>query len=105
MCKNALKVKITVMRKTEYKDLMDLLEIKQENPCDMKIGDVYISENGEIPKGFCESAFETLRPFVTQLSEGGGKFYGDWMKNEKSALLSCNDGFRPVSFLIETMDE
>lgn len=27
------------------------------------------------------------------------------MKNPKSAMISCNDGFRPVSFLIETTDE
>ena len=27
------------------------------------------------------------------------------MKNKKSAMISCNDGFRPVSFLIETLDE
>lgn len=26
-------------------------------------------------------------------------------ENPKSAMISCNDGFRPVSFLIETMDE
>ena len=26
-------------------------------------------------------------------------------QNPKSAMISCNDGFRPVSFLIETMDE
>lgn len=28
-----------------------------------------------------------------------------WMKNPKLAMISCNDGFRPVSFLLETMDE
>ncbi len=27
------------------------------------------------------------------------------MKNKKSAMLSCNDGFRPVSFLLETLKE
>ena len=27
------------------------------------------------------------------------------MKNPKSAMLSCNDGFRPVSFLLEALDE
>lgn len=27
------------------------------------------------------------------------------MKNRKSAMISCNDGFRPVSFLIEVLDE
>ena len=32
-------------------------------------------------------------------------FYDGWMKNPKSAMISCNDGFRPVSFLLETMEE
>ena len=27
------------------------------------------------------------------------------MKNPASAMLSCNDGFRPVSFLVEALDE
>ena len=27
------------------------------------------------------------------------------MKEPKSAMISCNDGFRPVSFLLEAMDE
>jgi len=27
------------------------------------------------------------------------------MKNPKSAMISCNDGFRPVSFLIETVED
>lgn len=27
------------------------------------------------------------------------------MKNPRSAMLSCNDGFRPVSFLLEALDE
>ena len=39
------------------------------------------------------------------LSHGGSNLYNGWMKNEKSAMISCNDGFRPVSFLIEAMEE
>lgn len=27
------------------------------------------------------------------------------MINEKSSMISCNDGFRPVSFLIEALEE
>ena len=27
------------------------------------------------------------------------------MKNPRSAMLSCNDGFRPVSFLVEALNE
>ena len=55
--------------------------------------------------GFCQSAWDTLSPFVLALSHGGENFYDGWMKNPKSAMLSCNDGFRPVSFLVETLDE
>ena len=31
------------------------------------------------------------------------EFYDGWMKNKKSAMISCNDGFRPVSFYIEVI--
>ena len=41
--------------------------------------------------------------FVTELANGGGNFYGGWMKNPHSAMISCNDGFRPVSFYIEVI--
>ena len=39
------------------------------------------------------------------LAHGGENFYDGWMKNPKSAMLSCNDGFRPVSFLVEVVGE
>ena len=45
-------------------------------------------------------------PFVMTLAHGGGNFYDGWMKkNKKSAMISCNDGFRPVSFLLEVCEE
>ena len=33
------------------------------------------------------------------------QIYDGWMKNPRSAMISCNDGFRPVSFLIEVIEE
>jgi uncharacterized repeat protein (TIGR04076 family) len=39
------------------------------------------------------------------LAHGGENTYDGWMRNPKSAMISCNDGFRPVSFLIEVVDE
>ena len=42
--------------------------------------------------------------FVRELANGGGNFYDGWMKNTHSAMISCNDGFRPVSFLIEVIE-
>ena len=79
---------------------------KYENPiehtCDINEGDVFISVDGKCPDGFCDSAWESVEKFVRELSVGGGNFYDGWMKNPKSALISCNDGFRTVSFLLET---
>ena len=97
-------VRITAIRQTVYTDLMEKYENPIEHACDIRVGDVFISHNAERPDGFCESAWETVYPFLKTLAEGGGNFYGGWMKNERSALLSCNDGFRPMSFLIETVD-
>lgn len=99
------KVKITAVRKTEYRDLMEKYENPIEHPCDVKEGDVFIANGWERPDGFCLSAWDSISPFVMTLSHGGGNFYNGWMKNEKSAMISCNDGFRPVSFYIEALDE
>lgn len=97
-------IQIRALRKTTYPDLMELYENPMENACDVEIGQVWFSENGEKPDNFCSSAWQTLAPFVQALAQGGGNFFDGWMKNPRSALLSCNDGFRPVSFLIEALD-
>ena len=99
------KVRITVARVARYDDLIEKYENPIERPCDMQVGQTFISTNATKPKGFCESAWESISSFVSTLAHGGGNFYDGWMKNEKSAMISCNDGFRPVSFLLEALDE
>ncbi|MBP5547854.1 MAG: TIGR04076 family protein [Bacteroidales bacterium] len=94
-------VKITAIRKANYTDLQALYENEIEHTCDIYEGNSWISVNAEKPEGLCDSAWETLKPFVCELASGGGNFFDGWMKNPYSAFLSCNDGFRPVSFLIE----
>ena len=64
-------------------------------------GEIYISQNANLPEGFCQSAWHDLYPFVFALSSGSNSIYDNWMKNPHSAMISCNDGFRPVSFLLE----
>ena len=104
------KLKITVMRISRYEDLMAQYENPIEHSCDMTLGKVFIAEpdaeNGTLakPEGICESAWETLLPFARELAEGGGNFFDGWMKNPHSAMLSCNDGFRPVSFYLEALE-
>ena len=99
------KCRITVMRKVHYADLSEKYENPIEHACDMEEGQVFIANGWEKPEGFCQSAWDTLSPFVLALSHGGGDFYDGWMKNKKSAMLSCNDGFRPVSFYVEALEE
>ena len=99
------KVKITVMRMAQYEDLMALYENPIEHACDMKLGQVFIANGWQRPEGMCESAWESMSPFVMTLAFGGEDIYDGWMKNKKSAMISCNDGFRPVSFYIEALEE
>lgn len=99
------KVKITAIRKTCYPDLMARYENPIDHACDVQEGQVWISEEGEKPEGLCLSAWESMSAFAKKLAEGGGNFFGGWMKNPYSAMISCNDGFRPVSFYLETVEE
>ena len=99
------KCRITVMRKVHYADLSEQYENPIQHACDMEEGQVFIANGWEKPEGFCQSAWDTLSPFVLALSHGGGDLYDGWMKNKKSAMLSCNDGFRPVSFYVEALEE
>jgi len=99
------KVRITVMRQTRYDDLIEKYENPIEHACDMVLGQVFIANGWERPEGLCLSAWESMSPFVMTLAHGGENFYDGWMKNRRSAMISCNDGFRPVSFYLEALDE
>ena len=99
------KVRITAVRKTEYPELMAQYENPIQHACDLVVGQSWISENGERPDDLCESAWGSMREFVQSLAEGKGNFFDGWMKNPMSAMISCNDGFRPVSFYLELISE
>ena len=99
------KVKISVLRKADYKDLQEKYENKIEHACDIKENKVWIIKEFVKPTDMCESAWDSMKSFVKDLLEGKGHFYGNWMKNPYSACISCNDGFRPVSFLLEVIDD
>ena len=91
------KVRITVMKMASYPELSALYENPLEHACDMKLGQVFIADGWRQPEGMCDSAWSSVSPFVMTLAYGG--------EDIKSAMVSCNDGFRPVSFYIEALDE
>ena len=98
------KVKITAIRKACYPDLMAKYENPIDHTCDVEEGMTWISVDGEKPENFCPSAWDSVVPFVKTLSQGGGNFFDGWMKDPYSAMISCNDGFRLVSFYLEVVE-
>ena len=99
------KCRITVMKRAVHDDLIALYENPIEHACCMEIGRVYTANGWEKPEGLCDSAWESMSAFVMTLAHGGENIYDGWMKNPKSAMISCNDGFRPVTFYIEALSE
>lgn len=97
-------VRITAMRQTVYRDLMEKFENPIEHTCDISVGQTFISVDAQRPENLCESAWESMQPFVEALARGEGNFYDGWMRNPNSAMISCNDGFRPVSFYLESLE-
>ena len=93
------------MRMAHYDDLIEQYENPMEHACEMQMGQVWITNGWQKPEGLCDSAWESMSPFVMTLAHGGENLYNGWMKNKKSAMISCNDGFRPVSFLIEALEK
>ncbi len=96
-------IKIKAIKKSFFKDLSDKYE-KEIGYCLVEEGAEWISKSALIPEGFCQSAWSNLQPYVFALSSGGGSFFDNWMKNPHSVVISCNDGIRPVSFLLETIE-
>ena len=99
------KVRITAVRQTVYPDLMEQYENHIEHACSVKQGQEWIAVDGKCPDGLCPSAWASMREFVVALARGKGNFFDGWMRNPMSAMISCNDGFRPVSFYLEVIED
>jgi TIGR04076 family protein len=59
--------RITVIRKACYKDLSDKYENPIEHACDLYEGQTFVSIGGCKPEMLCESAWESMRPFIDRV--------------------------------------
>lgn len=50
------KIKITAIRKADYKDLQQKYENPIHHACDIQEGQVFIADGWQRPDGMCESA-------------------------------------------------
>lgn len=94
-------VKITVLRRTVYEDLLEKYG-GSGGDCPMVLGAEFICRDNQRPEGFCTGAWESVGPFAKKLAEGG--LFPGFMKDPRSAMISCHDGFRPVTYLLEVME-
>ncbi len=96
---------ITPIKQTINEDLIKEYENDIEHACDIKLNVSFISHNASKPNGLCDEAWNSIYPFVNKLANGEYNLYDGWMKDPKTAMISCNDGFRPVSFLLKVLEK
>ena len=101
------KVKITVLKTTLDKELVQEYGVPGLGPCPMlKVGQVFYADYAK-PEGLCDEAWKAIYQYVFALSHGAGEglfYYGDWIRKPGVAICSCNDGLRPVIFKLEATD-
>lgn len=102
------KVKITILKTMLNEDLAKEYGVCGLKACSMmKEGDVFYADYAK-PDGFCDEAWKAVYQYVFALAHGAGNglfYYGDWIKKPGVAIVSCNDGLRPVIMKLEATDE
>ena len=100
------KVRITVLKTTFDAELSARYGLPDNAPCHRNTeGQVFVSNGWLKPEGLCDNAWAAMRDYVLTLAHGGRGIYDTWMKEDDKAVVSCNDGLRPVIFLVEATDE
>ena len=98
------KVKITVLKTTLDKELVQEYGVPGLGPCPMlKVGQVFYADYAK-PEGLCDEAWKAIYQYVFALAHGTGEglfYFGDWIDKPGVAICSCNDGLRPVIFKLE----
>jgi uncharacterized repeat protein (TIGR04076 family) len=103
------KVKITIFKRVDPEVIFDGdVPIAPTGTKYQKCGlgnegkEFIVETNLRRPEGFCSWAWRDIYKDVSVLAHGGD-FY-DWIERGKM-YTCCTDGIRPVSFLLERIDE
>ena len=99
------KAKITVLRRMVNEDFIAeyLGADSSVGPCSLvEDGQVFIQEDWRPPEGFCPWAWSDIHKEIILVRRGGSQ--GGRMP-EGTAIACCTDGFRPVVFKIERIED
>ena len=100
------KVKITVLKTTLQEDLAREYGVEGLSVCPlMNEGEIYYADYAK-PEGFCDEAWKAVYQYVFALAHGVEEvwYYHDWNEKPGVAIVSCNDGLRPVIMKLEATD-
>ena len=94
-------VRITVLRRTVF-DEFNVYKTGKASPCErLKEGQAFVSKGANMPEGFCSWAWADIQKYVLTVARGG-----NLLGSKPGTFVSCcTDGYRPVIFLIERMEE
>lgn len=100
------KVRITILKTTFQQELAEEYGIEGLTVCPlMEEGQVFYADYAK-PDGFCDEAWKAIYQYVFALAHGADEiwYFGDWIKKPGVAIVSCNDGLRPVIMKLESTD-
>ena len=101
------KVKITVVKRLNFNEIhgdSDLGCSAELDPvCDQfSEGQEFVTDMTTVPEGFCPGAFADIFRFISGLRSGANY---PWMNEQGKVLVCCTDGFRPVVFRLERIQD
>ena len=99
------KVKITVVKKCYFEELVKEYGIEGFPICDVQeVGQSWIT-SGDKPEGLCIGAWSSMYPEVYAMVHGKVNFYDHgWLDKETDAMVACHDGLRPVIYHLECIE-
>ncbi len=101
-------VRITVLKRALHADLAKAHAGSPIVPCGVFTdGQTFVATGFNMPEGFCAWAWNDISRMVIALQSGGSFDRGafrNWMKDDRSAIACCTDGFRPVTFKLDRVE-
>ena len=96
-------VRVTVLKRELYKDLVDKYAADKSLPLcpKFKDGQVFNLNAADIPSDFCSWAWADIQRDVVSVYRGANY---PWINQENAIVSCCTDGLRPVVFMIEAID-
>ena len=97
------KVKITVVKRMSNPDLITQHAQGLPEVCDrFQDGQEWVLDRLNMPADFCSWAWADIQRDAAIMFSGGNL---SWVRQPGVAITCCTDGFRPVVFKVERIEE